>query len=100
VLRTRTRTERPGSRKNASSGVRQGPSRAGAQTRWLTRRTKWIESFEGRLQILRPHLTGRVLGTMSNAAWHSRGARGEDPIKAANAASADLDARAKKGKGG
>jgi hypothetical protein len=31
----------------------------------------------GRLQILRPHLTGRVLGTMSNAAWHSRGARGE-----------------------
>jgi hypothetical protein len=60
---------------------------------------QWIESFEGRLQILRPHLTGRVLGTISNAAWRSRGARGEDPIKAANAASADLDARAKKGQG-
>ena len=57
---------------------------------------QWIESFEGRLQILRPHLTGRVLGAMSNAAWHSRGVRGEDPIKAANAASADLDARARK----
>jgi hypothetical protein len=50
-------------------------------------------SFEGRFQILRPHLTGRVLGTISNAAWHSRGAR----VEAANAASADLDARAKKG---
>jgi hypothetical protein len=58
---------------------------------------QWIESFEGRLQILRPHLTGRVLGSISNTAWHSHGARGEDPIKAANAASADLDARAKKG---
>jgi hypothetical protein len=50
---------------------------------------QWIESFEGRLQIQRPHLVGRVLDTKSNAAWHSRGARGEDPIKAANAASAD-----------
>jgi hypothetical protein len=58
---------------------------------------QWIESFEGRLQILRPHLTGRVLDTMSNAAWHSRGARGEDPVMAANTASADLDARARKG---
>ena len=57
---------------------------------------QWIESFEGRLQILRPPLTGRVLGSISNAAWHSRGVRGEDPIKAANAASADLDARARK----
>ena len=57
---------------------------------------QWIESFEGRLQILRPHLTGRVLSLMSNAAWHSRGIQGEDPIKAANAASAELDAQAKK----
>jgi hypothetical protein len=54
-----------------------------------------IESFEGRIQILRPHLTGRVLSSISNTAWHSRGARGEDPIKAANSTSADLDARAK-----
>jgi hypothetical protein len=37
-----------------------------------------------------------VLDTISNAAWHSRVARGEDPTKAANAASADLDERAKK----
>jgi hypothetical protein len=60
---------------------------------------QWIESFEGRLQILRAHLTGHVLSSMSNAAWHSRGARGDDPTKAANAASADLDARAKNGGG-
>jgi hypothetical protein len=42
---------------------------------------QWIESFEGRLQILRPHLTGRVLGSISNTAWHSHGARGEDPTR-------------------
>ena len=59
---------------------------------------QWIESFEGRLQILRPHLTGRLLNAMSIAAWHSHGAKGEDPIQAANAASADLDTRAKKGR--
>ena len=59
---------------------------------------QWIESFEGRLQILRLHLTGRVLGSISNAAWHSRGAKGEDPIKAANATSADMVARATKGR--
>jgi len=59
---------------------------------------QWIESFEGRLQILRPHLTGHVLGSISNAAWHSRGAKGEDPIKTANATSADMDARATKGR--
>jgi hypothetical protein len=57
---------------------------------------QWIESFKGRLQIVRPHLTGRVLDTIGNAAWHSRGTQGEDPIKAANAASTELDAQAKK----
>ena len=34
---------------------------------------QWIESIEGRLQILRPHLTRRVLEAMSNAAWRSDG---------------------------
>ena len=57
---------------------------------------QWIESFEGRLQILRPHLTGRVLASISNTTWHSRGTRGEDPIKTANAVSKELDARAEK----
>jgi hypothetical protein len=52
---------------------------------------QWIESFEGQLSILRPHLTARVLDTMSLAAWHQLGAKGEDPIKAAKAWSAELD---------
>ena len=56
---------------------------------------QWVESFEGRLQILRPHLTSRVLEAMSNAARRRRGARGEEPIEAANAASAELDTLAK-----
>ena len=57
---------------------------------------QWIESFEGRLQILRPHLTGRVLASISNTTWHSRGTQGEDPIRTANAVSKELDARAGK----
>jgi hypothetical protein len=44
---------------------------------------QWIDSFEGQLSILRPHLTQRVLTTMSLAAWHEFGSRGEDPIRAA-----------------
>jgi hypothetical protein len=48
-------------------------------------REQWIESFEGQLLILRPHLRERVLGIMSNAAWHKHGTKDEDPIKAAKA---------------
>jgi hypothetical protein len=44
---------------------------------------QWIESFEGQLSILRPHLSARVLDTMSLSAWHQHGTKGEDPIKAA-----------------
>jgi len=46
---------------------------------------QWIASFEGQLSILRPHLTPRLLATMSLAAWHRHGRRDEDPIKAAKA---------------
>ena len=59
---------------------------------------QWTESCEGRLQILRPHLTGRVLSAVSNTARHSRGAKGQDPHQTANTTSADMDARAKKAK--
>jgi hypothetical protein len=52
---------------------------------------QWIESFEGQLSILRPHLTLRLLNTMSLAAWHQHGAKDKDPIKAAKAWSASLD---------
>jgi hypothetical protein len=58
-------------------------------------RQQWVDSFEGQLSILRPHLTQRLLSTMSLAAWHSRGTKGEEPIKAAKAWSASLD-KAKK----
>jgi hypothetical protein len=54
-------------------------------------RDQWIESFEGQLTILRPHLTGRVLATMSLAAWHAHGTKNEDPIKSAKAWSVTLD---------
>ena len=52
---------------------------------------QWISSFEDQMTILRPHLTSRLLATMSLAAWHSRGRQGEDPIKAAQAESQALD---------
>jgi hypothetical protein len=68
------------------------------RAKMIYNKDQWTESFEGRLQILRPHLTGRVLSALSNTAWHSRGAKGEDPIRTANAISADMDARAKKAK--
>jgi hypothetical protein len=44
---------------------------------------QWISSFEDQLSILRPHLTPRVLDTMSLAAWHAHGRKDEDPIEAA-----------------
>ena len=50
---------------------------------------QWISSFEDQLSIQRPHLTLRVLGTMSLAAWHQHG--DEDPIKVARALSKVLD---------
>jgi hypothetical protein len=59
---------------------------------------QWISSFEDQLTILRPHLTSRVLETMSLAAWHSHGRKNEDPIQAAQEESKALDrAHDKKG---
>lgn len=56
-------------------------------------RDQWIESFEGQLALLRPHLTQRVLSTMSLAAWHEVGRADVDPIKAAKELSKVLDER-------
>ena len=56
-------------------------------------RDQWIESFEGQLSILRPHLTPRVLDTMSLAAWHEFGRAEVDPINAAKELSKLLDKR-------
>jgi hypothetical protein len=52
---------------------------------------QWIESFEGQMAILRPHLTARVLATMSLSAWHSQGCKGQDPVNVAREASKALD---------
>lgn len=47
---------------------------------------QWISSFEDQLLILRPHLTPRLLGSMSLMAWNWHGRNDEDPIEAARAA--------------
>jgi hypothetical protein len=52
---------------------------------------QWTSSFEGQMNILRPHLTTRILATMSLAAWHRHGRNGEDPIEAAREWSKSLD---------
>jgi hypothetical protein len=52
---------------------------------------QWIDSFEGQMSILRPHLSERLLATLSMAAWHKHGTKGVDPIKAAREESALLD---------
>lgn len=57
------------------------------------RRDQWISSFEGQLSILRPHLTARVLASMSLGAWRQHGTRGVDPIEAAREESAAIDRR-------
>jgi hypothetical protein len=56
-------------------------------------RQQWMESFEGQLAILRPHLTQRVLTTYSLAAWSAHGSAGEDPITVAKALSLDRRGR-------
>jgi hypothetical protein len=52
---------------------------------------QWTSSFEDQLAILRPHLTVRVLATMSLSAWHQHGKHDEDPIKSAREWSKSLD---------
>lgn len=60
---------------------------------------QWTESFEGQMNILRPHLTPRILTTMSLAAWHQHGRKDEDPIQAARVWSKSLDKPAGAAKG-
>lgn len=61
-------------------------------------KNQWIESFEGQLSILRPHLTVRMLSMISLAAWHRHGVKDFDPIKAAKGESALMDERQATGK--
>ena len=60
---------------------------------------QWIASFEGQLSLLRPHLTERVLATMSLAAWHRFGTDGEEPVRVARELSKLLDQQAGGGPG-
>ena len=78
----------------APGGALGGRHRAKHNHRAMTtyNRQQWIESFEGQLSILRPHLGPRVIDTVSNAAWSRLGVNGEDPIKAAKEWSEALDA--------
>lgn len=55
---------------------------------------QWIASFEGQLSILRPHLTNRVLATMSLQAWHRFGRDDQDPVHVARELSKLLDSQA------
>jgi hypothetical protein len=55
------------------------------------KKEQWISSFEDQLSILRPHLTGRPLASMSLSAWHQHGTKDEDPIQAARDWSKSLD---------
>jgi len=43
------------------------------------------------MNILLPHLTPRILTSMSLAAWHQHGRKDEDPIQAAREWSKSLD---------
>lgn len=82
----------------SAKGVEKRALRSGAQpfyplypTMTTYNKSQWIDSFEGQLSLLKPHLVGRILATMSLSAWHQYGAKGEDPIKAAKTWVAELD---------
>jgi predicted RNA binding protein with dsRBD fold (UPF0201 family) len=47
------------------------------------KREQWIESFEGQLAILRPHLTHRLLDSISLQAWHQHGRSNAEPVQCA-----------------
>ncbi len=55
---------------------------------------QWIASFEGQLSILRPHLSARVLASMSLQAWHRFGRNDEEPVRVARELSKLLDQQA------
>ena len=59
---------------------------------------QWVSSFEDQMMILRPHLTARVLATMSLAAWNSRGRKEEDPIQSAREWSKSIDGQGSTGR--
>ncbi len=55
------------------------------------RKDQWTASFEDQLSIQRPHLTPRLLTTMSLSAWQQFDTKDADPIEAAREWSKSLD---------
>ena len=53
---------------------------------------QWISSFEDVILRLRPHLTPRILQTITVMAWQRYGAKGQDPKSAAQEWSTSMDA--------
>ena len=43
---------------------------------------QWVSSFEDAILRLRPHLTTRVLATITAMAWPRYGVKGQDPKSA------------------
>ena len=52
---------------------------------------QWISSFEDRMVTLRPHMTQRLLDTISLMAWNRFGTKDVDPAKAAESWSKEMD---------
>ena len=52
---------------------------------------QWISSFEDVILRLRPHLTARILATITGMAWQRYGAKGQDPKSAAETWSTSMD---------
>ncbi len=53
---------------------------------------QWISSFEDVILKLRPHLTARILLTITLIAWKRHGIKGQDPKSAAEEWSASMNA--------
>ena len=51
---------------------------------------QWISSFEDAILQLRPHLTARILNTITGMAWQRYGSKGHDPKAAAETWSASM----------
>jgi hypothetical protein len=63
----------------------------GRETTVAYNKDQWVASFEDQMSLLRPHLTSRVLATMSLSAWNKHGRREEDPVTTARALSKELN---------
>jgi hypothetical protein len=52
---------------------------------------QWISSFEDEILRLRPHMSSRVMASITTMAWHQHGSKGKEPYEAAREWSSSLD---------